>query len=435
MDDFKPEPFVWNWLRHARESTAHARCGYDRAMRMPGVNSRLKPFGATIFAEMTALAVKHNAFNLGQGAPDFDGPEFVKEAAIKAIRDGRGQYARMTGLPELTSAIAERFEKTSGLSYEPERDIVVTCGATEAIVDCVSSLIEAGDEVVMFEPFYDSYPAAVAMAGGVSRVVTLEAPGFRIEEAALRAAITPRTRILIVNSPHNPSGRILDDAERALVARIADEFDLIVISDEVYEELWYETRHRTLVTEPGLRERTVVLGSLGKTFSFTGWKVGWAIAPAQLAAAVRSAHQFTTFCAPTPLQVAAAAGLSAPASYFEEFRAEYRARRDRMVSGLRACGLRCDSPQGSYFVLADHTAFGFADDFAFCRHLVEHGGVAAIPPGAFYANRHKARSLARFAFCKRDATIDGALERLAEYRARFEQGAFTVTGATDVTRV
>lgn len=391
-------------------------------MRTLGVNSRLKPFGATIFAEMTALAVKHNAFNLGQGAPDFDGPEFLKEAAIKAIRDGRGQYARMTGLPELTKAIAERFHKTSGRSYDPERDIVVTCGATEAIVDCMISLIEPGDEVLMFEPFYDSYPAAVAMAGGVSKVVTLEAPAFRIDEAAIRAAITPKTRVMLVNSPHNPSGRILDDAERAIVARIANEFDLIVISDEVYEELWYETRHRTLVLEPGMRERTIVLGSLGKSFSFTGWKVGWAIAPAPLAAAVRSAHQFASFCAATPLQVAAAAALTAPETYFDEFRAEYRARRDRMVFGLRECGFTCDLPQGSYFALADHSSFGFADDFAFCRHLVEHGGVAAIPPGAFYANRSKAKSLVRFAFCKKDATIDGALERLAKYRAKFESG-------------
>jgi N-succinyldiaminopimelate aminotransferase len=398
-------------------------------MRTLGVNSRLKPFGATIFAEMTALAVKHNAFNLGQGAPDFDGPEFLKEAAIKAIRDGRGQYARMTGLPELTKAIAERFHKTSGVSYDPERDIVVTCGATEAIVDCIISLIEPGDEVLMFEPFYDSYPAAVAMAGGVSKVVTLEAPAFRIDEAAIRAAITPKTRVMLVNSPHNPSGRILDDAERAIVARIANEFDLIVISDEVYEELWYETRHRTLVLEPGMRERTIVLGSLGKSFSLTGWKVGWAIAPAPLAAAVRSAHQFASFCAATPLQVAAAAALTAPETYFDEFRAEYRARRDRMVLGLRECGFTCELPQGSYFALADHSSFGFADDFAFCRHLVEHGGVAAIPPGAFYANRSKAKSLVRFAFCKKDATIDGALERLAKYRAKFQSGELAATRA------
>lgn len=404
-------------------------------MRTLGVNSRLKPFGATIFAEMTALAVKHGAFNLGQGAPDFDGPEFVKEAAIKAIRDGRGQYARMTGLPELTSAIAERFHRTAGVSYDPERDVVVTCGATEAIVDCIVSLIEPGDEVVMFEPFYDSYPAAVAIAGGVAKVVTLEAPAFRVDESALRAAITPRTRVLMVNSPHNPSGRILDDAERSIIARIATEFDLIVISDEVYEELWYEVRHRTLVTEPGLRERTIVLGSLGKSFSFTGWKVGWAIAPAPLAAAVRAGHQFATFCAPTPLQVAAATALSAPDAYFEEFRAEYRARRDRMVRGLRACGLRCELPEGSYFALADHSAFGFADDYAFCRHLVEHGGVAAIPPGAFYANKHKARSLVRFAFCKKDATIDGALERLAAYRRRFESGELLASGGAHAASV
>jgi N-succinyldiaminopimelate aminotransferase len=398
-------------------------------MRTLGVNSRLKPFGATIFAEMTALAVKHGAVNLGQGAPDFDGPEFLKDAAVKAIRDGRGQYARMTGLPELTKAIAERFERTSGLSYEPERDVVVTCGATEAILDCMLGLLEPGDEVILFEPFYDSYVASVAMAGGVAKVVTLEAPHFRIDEAALRAAISDRTRVMLVNSPHNPSGRILDPSERRLVARIAEEFDLIVISDEVYEELWYESKHRTLATEPGLRERTIVLGSLGKTFSFTGWKVGWAIAPAPLAQAVRAAHQFASFCAPTPLQVAAATALAAPDSYFDEFRREYRERRDMMVAGLRACGLACETPQGSYFALADHSSFGFEDDFAFCRHLVEHGRVAAIPPGAFYRNKVKARTLARFAFCKKLDTIASAIERLREYRDRFEPRAGRAAGA------
>jgi aspartate/methionine/tyrosine aminotransferase len=392
-------------------------------MRTLGVNSRLRPFGATIFAEMTALAVKHGAVNLGQGAPDFDGPEFLKEAAVKAIRDGRGQYARMTGLPELTKAIADRFVKTSGIACDPERDVVVTCGATEAILDCMLGLLEPGDEVILFEPFYDSYVASVAMAGGVAKAVTLEAPQFRIDEAALRAAVTPRTRVLLVNSPHNPSGRILDDAERAAVVRVATEFDLVVISDEVYEELWYETKHRTLAIEPGMRERTIVLGSLGKTFSFTGWKVGWAIAPAALAQAVRAAHQFASFCAPTPLQVAAAAALSAPDGYFDEFRAEYRARRDLMVEGVRASGFTCEVPQGSYFVLADHSAYGFEDDFAFCRHLVEHGKVAAIPPGAFYADKSKARTLVRFAFCKKLETIEAALERLVAYRERFNKTA------------
>lgn len=418
MHELEPETWVRDRLRHAR-TLAATRSRYDRAMRTLGVNSRLRPFGATIFAEMTALAVRHQAVNLGQGAPDFDGPEWLKEAAIKAIRDGRGQYARMTGLPELTKAIADRFERTSGLAYDPEHDVVVTCGATEAILDCILGLVERGDEVLFFEPFYDSYLASVAMAGAVPKVVTLEAPDFRIDEVAVRAAITPRTRVMIVNSPHNPSGQMLSDAERAAIARIACEHDLVVISDEVYEELWYEAPHRTLALEPGLRERTIVLGSLGKSFSLTGWKVGWAIAPAALAQAVRSAHQFATFCAATPLQAAAAVALSAPDSYFDEFRREYRARRDLMVEGLRRCGFSCDAPKGSYFALADHAGYGFEDDFAFCRHLVEHGGVAAIPPGAFYVNRAKARSLVRFAFCKRLETIEAALDRLSAYHQRF----------------
>jgi len=380
---------------------------------MSRVNSRLRPFGATIFAEMTRLAVAHNAVNLGQGAPDFDGPEFVKEAAIRAIRDGRGQYARMTGLPELTAAIAQRFERTTGIQVAPDEQVVVTCGCTEAIVNSMLGLLEPGDEVVLFEPFYDSYPAAVAMAGGIAKVVTLHAPDFRIDEEALRRAISPKTKLLLVNSPHNPSGHMLDDAERNILARVAVEHDLIVLSDEVYEELFYEQAHRSLAIEPELRDRTIVLSSLGKSFSFTGWKVGWAIGPSALVAAVRAAHQFTTFCAPTPLQVAAAAALQAPDSYFTEFRADYRARRDHLAQGLRASGLIPIIPEGSYFILADHSAFGFDDDFAFCRFLVEKVGVAAIPPGAFYVNKQHARSLARFAFCKQDTTLNAAIERLA----------------------
>ncbi len=379
---------------------------------MHGVNSSLRPFGATIFAEMTRLALAHDAVNLGQGAPDFDGPEFVKEAAIRAIRDGRGQYARMTGLPELNGAIAERFEKTTGIEIAPETQTVVTCGCTEAIVDAMLGLLEAGDEVILFEPFYDSYPAAVAMASGIAKVVTLQAPHFRIEESALRSAVTARTKIILVNTPHNPSGHMLDDDERQLIARVANECNLIVLSDEVYEELYYAKPHRSLALEDGLRERTVVLSSLGKSFSFTGWKIGWAIGPAALVAAIRAAHQFTTFCAPTPLQVAAATALRAPDSYFTDFRCEYKRKRDLLAEGLRQCGLAPIVPEGSYFILADHERFGFQDDFAFCRFLVEKVGVAAIPPGAFYKNKQHARTLARFAFCKREDTLGAALDRL-----------------------
>ncbi|MSR40657.1 MAG: aminotransferase class I/II-fold pyridoxal phosphate-dependent enzyme [Phycisphaerales bacterium] len=379
---------------------------------MTRVNSRLRPFGATIFAEMTRLALAHNAVNLGQGAPDFDGPEFVKEAAIRAIRDGRGQYARMTGLPELTSAIAERFHKTTAITIAADEQTVVTCGCTEAIVDAMLALLEPGDEVILFEPFYDSYPAAVAMAGGVAKIVTLHAPHFRIEAASLEAAITTKTKVMLVNTPHNPSGHMLDAEERRTIARVANAHDLVVLSDEVYEELFYAQPHQSLAMEDGLVERTVVLSSLGKSFSFTGWKVGWAIGPAPIISAIRAAHQFTTFCAPTPLQVAAAAALRAPETYFTAFRAEYKRRRDLLAEGLRASGLTPIVPEGSYFILADHSKYAFEDDFAFCRFLVEKVGIAAIPPGAFYKNKQHARTLARFAFCKRDETLHAANERL-----------------------
>ncbi len=407
---------------------AHAR---DSITRMHGVNSSLRPFGATIFAEMTRLALAHNAVNLGQGAPDFDGPEFVKEAAIRAIKDGRGQYARMTGIPELNAAIAERFEKTTGISIVAETQTVVTCGCTEAIVDAMLGLLERGDEVILFEPYYDSYPAAIAMAGGVAKVVTLHAPAFRIDEEALRSAITPKTKMILVNTPHNPSGHMLDAQERRLLAEVANEHDLIVLSDEVYEELFFARPHVSLALEEGLRERTIVLSSLGKSFSFTGWKVGWAIGPAALVAAVRAAHQFTTFCAPTPLQVAAAAALRAPDAYFTEFRADYQRKRDLLANGLRSSGLEPIIPEGSYFILADHSKFEFDDDFAFCRFLVEKVGVAAIPPGAFYANKSHARTLARFAFCKRDETLHAAIERMHHLNEKSAQARSPVKSAVE----
>jgi aspartate/methionine/tyrosine aminotransferase len=388
----------------------------------PFVSTRLRPFGASVFTEMSLLARKHGAVNLGQGFPDFDGPEFVKEAAIRAIRDGHGQYTRAFGAPETNQAIAQRFLKDSGLPFDPDTEITVTAGCTEAIAAVITGMLSPGDGLVLIEPFYDSYPAIAALAGVEVTTVTLRAPDFRLDSEALRAAIRPNTRMILVNTPHNPTGRVLDRDELEAVASLCRRHDLVAISDEVYDRLVYEGRHESLATLPGMRERTVTLGSLGKTFSLTGWKIGWAIAPAHLTAGIRASHQFLTFCAAAPLQRAAIAALEAPDAYFVDFVAGYRRRRDLLLDGLREIGFRPYKPQGSYFVLADHTPFGWGDDLAFCRRLCSEVGVAAIPPGSFYTDRARGKDLVRFAFCKKIETLEAALDRMRQRMPRPDGG-------------
>jgi aspartate/methionine/tyrosine aminotransferase len=377
------------------------------------VAARLAPFGSTIFIEMSRLALEHGAINLGQGFPNFDGPGFVKDAAIDAIRAGHGQYARMFGVPELNRAIADSFAQRSGLAVDPDAHVTVTSGCTEALAACFLGLVDPGDEVVVFEPYYDSYPACLGMAGAVPRFVTLRPPGFAVDPDELRAAFSPKTRAILINTPHNPTGKVFDRGELELIAELCRRHDCIAITDEVYENLVYEGQHVRLATLDGMWERTVTLSSLGKTFSLTGWKVGWAIGPAHLGAGVRAAHQFITFATATPLQHGAAAALRAPASYYQQYLAEYRQRRDLLVDGLAKIGFEVYRPRGTYFVLADHTAFGLPDDRAFCRHLIERAGVAAIPPSAFYHDPADGSRLVRFAFCKDLQTLRDALDRLA----------------------
>jgi len=386
-------------------------------MRDPPVATRLRPFGTTIFTEMTRLAQQHGAVNLAQGFPDFEAPEFVKDAGVRAIHAGRNQYARMPGEPVLVEAIAANHRARHGLAYDPMTEVVVTSGATEAIHDAVMALVEPGDEVVMLEPYYDSYRACVAMAGGVPKFVTLRAPDFRWAPGAPAAAFSPRTRMLLLNTPHNPTGRVLTRAELTELADLCVRHDAVCVADEVYDRLVFDGEHVSIATLPGMRERTVLVNSLGKTFSLTGWKVGWAAAPAPLAKAVLTAHQFVTFATATPFQHAAAVALHAPPAYYERFLAEYRERRDLLVEGLRSCGLVPTVPQGAYFVMADFRPLLGAgetpDDVAFCRRLVETVGVAAIPPTAFYENKAEGRFLTRWAFCKKVETIRAGLERLA----------------------
>ena len=373
--------------------------------------SRLAAFGESVFTPFSRLAREHGAINLGQGFPNFEGPEEVREAAVRALRDVHNQYAPPNGVPRLQEAVARW---TGGAAIDPAAEVTITAGCTEAIPATLLGILEPGDEVIVLEPFYDAYPAAIAMAGGVMVTVPLIGPEFRIDQEALRAAFGPRTKAILLNTPHNPTGTVLDAQEMDLVAGCCREHDVICITDEVYEQLVYGAEHLRMRDRPGMADRTVTLSSLGKTFSFTGWKIGWAVAPPPLTAAVRAAHQFLTYAVAHPLQHAAAAALELPASHFELLRQEYRQRRDRLVDGLAASGFGVRPPDGTYFVLADHSAFGFEDDWAFCRHLVTEVGVAAIPPSAFHRTAGGGRHLARFAFCKDLETIDEAVRRLRE---------------------
>ncbi len=380
------------------------------------VASRLAPFGSTVFTEITALARAHGAVDLGQGYPTWEGPDFVKEAAIEAIRSASNQYPPSMGIPELREAIARRWETDTGLAVDPDTQITVTSGCTEALAAAFLGLFEPGDEVILFEPVYDAYPVGCALSGAVARYVTLHHPGFRIDPEALERVVNPRTRAVLVNTPHNPTGRVFDREELEAVAEICRRHDLIAITDEVYERMVYEGTHLRLATFPGMAERTLTLSSIGKSFSLTGWKTGWAIGPESLTAAVRAAHQFLTFTTPNPMQHGAAAALAAPDAYYDELVAGYRRRRDLLTAGLAELGFDVTVPEGAYYVLADHTPFGFPDDVSFVQHLITEVGVAAIPPSAFYPSSGEGRRLVRFAFCKDEETLGEALRRLRRLR-------------------
>ncbi|MER5915211.1 pyridoxal phosphate-dependent aminotransferase [Streptomyces sp. NPDC001982] len=382
----------------------------------PLLNRRLAEFGTTIFAEMSALAVRTGSINLGQGFPDTDGPEEIREAAVRALRDGHGnQYPPGPGVPELRTAIAAHQLRRYGLSYDPDTEVLVTAGATEAIAAALLALLEPGDEVIAFEPYYDSYAAGIAMAGGTRVPVTLRPDGgrFRLDLDELRAAVTERTRLLLVNTPHNPTGAVLTREELAAVADLAVERDLLVVTDEVYEHLVFDdAEHLPLATFPGMRERTVTIGSAGKTFSFTGWKVGWVTGTPELVAAVRSVKQFLTYVASGPFQYAVAEALALPDSYFDSFRAQMLAKRDLLATGLAEAGFEVFRPAGTYFITTDVRPLGEKDGFAFCRSLPERAGVVAIPNAVFYDDREAGAPFVRFAFCKREEVLAEAVDRL-----------------------
>jgi N-succinyldiaminopimelate aminotransferase len=377
----------------------------------------LAALGTSIFSEMTALAQAAGAVNLSQGFPDFEGPAAIVDDAIAALRAGHNQYGRSMGVLPLVHAIARHEQRLTGRRIDPLTDVVCTAGATEALAAAFLGLLEPGDEVLLLEPFYDGYPAVLAMVGAIPKVATLRWPDFRVPLDELRALVTDRTRMIVVNTPHNPTGRVFAADELDGIARLCVDHDLIALCDEVYEHLTYGVPHQPLRTRPGMQDRTLSVSSTGKTFSFTGWKVGWGLGPAHLVAGVQRAHQFLTFCAATPLHVAMGAALDrCDERFVASLQAEYRQRRDFLVDALRDAGFVVAVPDGAYFCLADIRSVTNEDDRTFARRLIAEAGVAAIPPSAFYSREvDDGRHLLRFAFCKTQTTLDEAARRLSTW--------------------
>jgi len=375
---------------------------------------RMQGFGSTIFAEMTALATEHGAVNLGQGFPDTDGPPEMLTAAKAAIDGGRNQYPPGPGVPELLDAVAAHQKRFYDLEVDPRSEVLVTVGATEAIAATILALCEPGDEVVTFEPYYDSYAASIALAGAVRRTSVLRFPDFAVDEASLRAAFSPRTRMVLLNTPHNPTGKVFTREELDLVCDLAREHDAWVVTDEVYEHLVFDgLEHIPVATLPGMAERTLTISSAGKTFSATGWKVGWVSGPAEAVAAVRAVKQFLTFVGSGPFQPAVALALGMGDDVYAAFAASLQAKRDLLVAGLRDAGLSVSVPAGTYFVVADAAPLGAVDALAFCRELPKRAGVVGVPVSVFHDDVDAAGTLVRFAFCKRDEVLREAVDRLS----------------------
>ena len=378
----------------------------------PYIKNSMREFGETIFAEMSALAVKTGAINLGQGFPDTDGPQEIAELAITAIRDGHNQYPPGLGIKKLRDAISDHQMRFYGLEFDPETEVLVTAGATEAIAASLLALCEQGDEIITFEPYYDSYAASIALAGGVRRVVTLNTPEYTFSIDDLEELINVKTRAILLNSPHNPTGKVFTHNELSQIANLCIEHDLVAICDEVYEHLVFEGQHIPLIQYPGMRDRTIQISSAGKTFSFTGWKIGWVCAQPALLDTVRTAKQFLTYVNGAPFQHAIAEALNLSDHYFENFLEDMRVKRDCLSQGLEKAGLTTFTPQGTYFVTADIEKLGYEDGKQFCLDLPVQCGVVAVPNVVFYDNKDLGSTLIRFAFCKKLDVLEEAVERL-----------------------
>jgi aminotransferase len=382
-------------------------------MKRPPISTKAARFTESVIREMTRLALAHGAVNLAQGYPDFPAPAEVKEAAVAAIRADVNQYAITWGAPEFRRAIAERFVRDTGLAVDPEREITVTCGATEAMIASLLAILDPGDEVVIFEPFYENYGPDSILSGAVARFVPLQPPDWTFDPQELAAAFNERTRALILNTPNNPTGKVFTGEELETIARIVLPSEAYVLTDEIYQYLVYDgTRHLSIATLPGMRERTITINSMSKSFSVTGWRVGYAIAAPEVSDGIRKVHDFLTVGAAAPLQEAGITALRSPETYYEQLRGDYVCRRDRLLHALEDAGFRCFKPRGAYYIMTDISGFGFPSDVEFVRHLIHDIGVSAVPGSSFYRDPDRGRQQVRFCFCKSDATLDEAARRL-----------------------
>lgn len=370
-------------------------------------------FTESVIREMTRLCQKHGGINLAQGFPDFPAPEPIKEAAVAAIRSDVNQYAITWGAKPLREAIAEKYRRVYGMEIDPEREVVVCCGSTEAMIASMLAVVDPGDEVVVFEPFYENYGPDAILSGAVPRYVTLHEPDWRLDPEELAAAFNERTRAIIINTPNNPTGKVFTREELTQIAQLCQQWGVVAITDEIYEHILYEGHHVPIASLEGMQDWTVTINSLSKTYSLTGWRVGWAIAPPRLSDAIRKVHDFLTVGAAAPLQEAAVVALGLPDDYYRKLADDYRKRRDVLLSALEQAGFSCFTPHGAYYIMTDISGFGFSDDTSFARHLIETAGVAAVPGSSFYHRREDGAQKLRFTFCKREETLRGAASRLA----------------------
>ena len=396
-----------------RMETPTGRRRANLEIRDPRVSERAQRFPESVIREMPRVAEARGAVNLSQGFPDFDPPRELVDAAKRALENGYNQYSTTWGAPELRNAIARKAKAFNGIDADPEANLVVTCGSTEAMMAALLSIVNPGDEVVVFEPFYENYGPDAVMSGAVPRYVRMAWPDWRIDEEALKAAFTPKTKAIIVNTPNNPTGKVFSPGEMKLLADLCADHDAVAGTDEIYEHIVYDgMRHISLAGLSDMAERTITISGLSKTYSATGWRVGWAIAPKPLADAMRRIHDFLTVGAPHPFQIGAVAALALPDAYYANLARMYRAKRDRFVRGLQEAGLECRAPDGAYYVMADFSRFPFEDDWTFAMYLVEKIGVATVPGSSFYGNPADGARYVRFMFSKKDDTLEEALRRL-----------------------
>jgi len=385
----------------------------DSSLRERFRSQRISRFTESVIREMTRLAVRHHAINLAQGFPDFPAPASLKQAAHDAIDADINQYAITWGAKPFRDAIAAKYQRTYGMEVDPERELTVCCGATEGMVASLLAILDPGDEVVLFEPFYENYGPDTQLCGAQSRYVPLRAPDWTFDPEELRRAFNPRTKAIILNSPNNPTGKVFTREELECIAGLCQEFDALAITDEIYEHILYDDAvHIPIATLPGMRERSVLVNSMSKTYSVTGWRVGWVLAPPDLTNSIRKVHDFLTVGAAAPLQQAGVYALGQPEEYYRHLSEEYRERRDYIVDALQAAGFQCFMPRGAYYVMTDISAFKFADDVAFVQHLITHAGIAAVPGSSFYAQNRGGSQQVRFCFCKKYETLESARQKL-----------------------